>query len=136
MPLEIDNAVNNIRRDCNNRRYILQKVSKESPEDLADGVFVFHNPNARNKIHESLFNDVAVTQFFMEKGSLKYKGNSTPIVLRSNNCILGISEYELQEAVRMFNRYGSSEGYDYLNDIRSFGDTVYKCSIKTSTTHN
>ena len=36
-------------------------------------------------------------------------------------------------AVRMFNRYGSSDGYDYLNDIRSFGDTVYKCSIKEST---
>lgn len=38
-------------------------------------------------------------------------------------------------AVRMFNRYGSSEGYDYLSDIRSFGDTVYNCSIKTRTTH-
>lgn len=36
-------------------------------------------------------------------------------------------------AVRMFNRYGSSEGFDYLNDIRSFGDIVYRCSLKTST---
>lgn len=105
------NTVHNIRRDCNNGSYILQKVSKESPEDLADGVFVFHNPNARNKIHESLFSDVAVTQFFMEEGSLKYKGNGTPIVLRSNNSILGISEYELQEAVRMFNRLSVNEFY-------------------------
>lgn len=33
-------------------------------------------------------------------------------------------------AVRKFNRFGSTEGYDYLEDIRSFGDTVYACSRK------
>lgn len=30
-------------------------------------------------------------------------------------------------AVRMFNSFGSPAGYDYLEDIRSFGDTVIKC---------
>ncbi|WP_203287923.1 serine hydrolase domain-containing protein [Metabacillus sp. cB07] len=30
-------------------------------------------------------------------------------------------------AVRMFNSFGSPEGYDYLQDIRSFGDTVMRC---------
>ncbi|KEZ51584.1 serine hydrolase domain-containing protein [Metabacillus indicus] len=30
-------------------------------------------------------------------------------------------------AVRMFNSFGSPEGYDYLQDVRSFGDTVMGC---------
>jgi hypothetical protein len=30
-------------------------------------------------------------------------------------------------AVRMFNSFGSPEGYDYLSDVRSFGDTVMSC---------
>ncbi|GAA0323345.1 serine hydrolase domain-containing protein [Oceanobacillus sp. FSL W7-1281] len=30
-------------------------------------------------------------------------------------------------AVRMFNSFGSPEGYDYLSDVRSFGDTVMRC---------
>ncbi|MGP1908427.1 serine hydrolase domain-containing protein [Metabacillus sp. JX24] len=30
-------------------------------------------------------------------------------------------------AVRMFNSFGSPEGYDYLEDVRSFGDTVMRC---------
>ncbi len=47
----------------------------------------------------------------------------------TNVALLVIPE-EKVVAVRMFNRYGSPEGYDYLKDIRSFGDTVYKCSKK------
>ncbi|UOQ48986.1 beta-lactamase family protein [Gracilibacillus caseinilyticus] len=30
-------------------------------------------------------------------------------------------------AVRMFNSFGSPEGYDYLSDVRSFGDTIMSC---------
>ncbi|RFA33068.1 hypothetical protein CAI16_15995 [Virgibacillus dokdonensis] len=30
-------------------------------------------------------------------------------------------------AVRMFNSFGSPEGYDYLSDIRSFGNTIMSC---------
>ncbi|TDL82408.1 serine hydrolase domain-containing protein [Peribacillus frigoritolerans] len=33
-------------------------------------------------------------------------------------------------AVRMFNSFGSPEGYDYLQDVRSFGDTVMECLEK------
>ena len=49
----------------------------------------------------------------------------------TNVAVLVIPE-ENVVAVRMLNRYGSSEGYDYLSDIRSFGDTVYKCSLKSN----
>ncbi len=33
-------------------------------------------------------------------------------------------------AVRMFNSFGSPDGYDYLSDVRSFGDTVVNCLKK------
>jgi CubicO group peptidase (beta-lactamase class C family) len=35
-------------------------------------------------------------------------------------------------AVRMFNSFGSPEGYDYLSDVRSFGDTVMNCLERES----
>ncbi|WP_162800239.1 hypothetical protein [Oceanobacillus zhaokaii] len=34
-------------------------------------------------------------------------------------------------AVRMFNSFGSPEGYDYLSDVRSFGDTIMSCLQST-----
>ncbi|WP_233096116.1 serine hydrolase [Alicyclobacillus sp. SO9] len=37
--------------------------------------------------------------------------------------LLVIPKYDTV-AVRMFNRWGSPPGYDYLSDVRSFGDTV------------
>ncbi len=45
----------------------------------------------------------------------------------TNVALLVIPEENIV-AVRMFNRYGSSEGFDYLTNIRAFGDIVYECS--------
>ncbi|MEK4627764.1 MAG: serine hydrolase domain-containing protein [Carnobacterium inhibens] len=67
------------------------------------------------------FNQIGDT---VPKGSYQLLGytNVALLVIPEENVV----------AVRMLNRYGSSEGYDYLSDIRSFGDTVYKCSIKSA----
>lgn len=40
--------------------------------------------------------------------------------------LLVIPKYETV-AVRMFNSWGSPLGYDYLEDVRAFGDWVVKC---------
>lgn len=40
--------------------------------------------------------------------------------------LLVIPEHEIV-AVRMFNSWGSISGYDYLEDIRAFGDTIIGC---------
>ena len=55
-------------------------------------------------------------------------------LLGYTNVALLIIPEENIVAVRMFNRYGSPEGFDYLANIRAFGDIVYECSIKISTT--
>ncbi|MCA1063755.1 serine hydrolase domain-containing protein [Rossellomorea sp. AcN35-11] len=44
----------------------------------------------------------------------------------TNVTLLVIPEEEIV-AVRMFNSFGSPEGFDYLADVRSFGDTVMEC---------
>lgn len=40
--------------------------------------------------------------------------------------LLVIPQYNLV-AVRAFNSFGSPEGYDYLEDVRTFGDTIMEC---------
>jgi CubicO group peptidase (beta-lactamase class C family) len=44
----------------------------------------------------------------------------------TNATVLVIPDEDLV-GVRMFNSFGSPEGYDYLEDIRSFGETVMMC---------
>lgn len=44
--------------------------------------------------------------------------------------LLVIPKYNLV-AVRAFNSFGSPEGFDYLSDVRSFGDTVMNCLKKS-----
>ncbi|MCM3400381.1 serine hydrolase [Oceanobacillus profundus] len=106
------------------------------PREIMQMATSIQTPNPRLPIHKNGFlwfvKDTNHT--FNQIGDTVPKG-SYQLLGYTNVALLVIPE-ENVVAVRMFNRYGSSEGYDYLNDIRSFGDTVYKCSIKTSTTHN
>ncbi|MFI8685813.1 serine hydrolase domain-containing protein [Rossellomorea sp. NPDC077527] len=44
----------------------------------------------------------------------------------TNVTLLVIPEEDIV-AVRMFNSFGSPEGFDYLSDVRLFGDTVMEC---------
>ncbi|MED4205957.1 serine hydrolase domain-containing protein [Neobacillus mesonae] len=44
----------------------------------------------------------------------------------TNVALLVIPKHDIV-AVRMFNRFGSTPGYDYLWDIRGFGDVVSEC---------
>lgn len=60
-----------------------------------------------------------------EIGHLVPKG-SYQILGYTNVALLVIPEHDVV-AVRMFNRYGSTPTYDYLSDIRAFGDTVRGC---------
>lgn len=48
--------------------------------------------------------------------------------------VLVIPEYRAV-AVRAFNRFGSPEGYDYLEDVRSFGNTVSDCCRRSFITN-
>ncbi|MCH1625263.1 serine hydrolase domain-containing protein [Ferdinandcohnia quinoae] len=60
-----------------------------------------------------------------EIGELVPKG-SYQILGYTSVAVLVIPQYDVV-AVRMFNSYGSTPGYDYLTDIREFGDVVMGC---------
>ncbi len=100
------------------------------PREIIQMATSIQTPNPRLSIQKNGFlwflKDTNYT--FNQIGDIVPKGSYQ--LLGYTNVALLIIPKENIVAVRMFNRYGSTEGYDYPKDIRSFGDTVYKCSIK------
>jgi hypothetical protein len=84
-PLKI-NSVLCMRHDTEPPHFKPQIVSKENPEYLSDGLFIFHNPFAKNAISTDLFkNTNAINIYFdLEKGHKTFEGNNLPIVSRLN----------------------------------------------------
>jgi hypothetical protein len=104
------------------------------PREIIQMATSIQTSNPRLPIHKNRFlRFVKDTNHTFNQIGDRVPKDSYQLLGYTNVALLVIHEENIV-AVRMFNRYGSSEGYDYLNDIRSFGDTVYKSSIKTSTT--
>ena len=76
------NYVMNIRHDYDEPHFNIQEVSSNSPEELSDGLFVFHNPYAKNKLSHKVFENSNAIQISVENGNLKFEGNNLPIVSR------------------------------------------------------
>lgn len=109
------NEVYNLRRDYEDTRmpYKLQHVGTDSPERLTDGLFLFHNPYAKNKLDIRCFEDTSVTQFFWSEDKLIHTSNTYPIVCRLNffkalqqGFLMLIDEY-----LRQYNDYSPMEYY-------------------------
>lgn len=100
------NSVYNLRRNCDTKTYQLQIVNKDCPEDFADGIFIFHNPNAKNKLPDDFLKNIAATQFYFENNELLYKGNIKPIISRINTSIILKPLFEpiLFNCLRKYNR--------------------------------
>lgn len=98
----------------NNYKYVIKKVAQDNPEELEEGVFLFHNPNAKNPLDENVFSNLAVTQFFLEEDGVNYKGNISPLVVRKtfSKFMEPIMEPELQEHLRMYNCLAPEDFYD------------------------
>lgn len=76
------NFIINIRQDDEIPFYKIHVVSENNPEDLADGLFVFHNPFAKNKLPYDTFDKSNVMQYRYEKNKLTTEGYQTPLVAR------------------------------------------------------
>lgn len=101
------------------------------PKEIIQMTTSIQTPNPRQSIQTNgfLWFVKDTNHSFNQIGDKVPKG-SYQLLGYTNVAILVIPEENIV-AVRMFNRYGSSEGFDYLADIRAFGDIVYECSIKT-----
>ena len=78
------NSVITIRLDNEQPFYKIQKVSKDSPEDIDDGLFIFYNPNAINKINDSIFQDSNIVKVNVKNNELIIDSKSLPLVARLN----------------------------------------------------
>ncbi|PFQ75689.1 hypothetical protein COK15_15130 [Bacillus cereus] len=78
------NSVFNLYRDFldENEPYKVSLVTPETKETLTDGLFVFHNPNAKNPLSLEAFQGLGVTQYYFENVALKRTGNPNPTIAR------------------------------------------------------
>jgi len=78
------NLVTLIRQDYEEPLFKLQEVSMESPEDLFDGLFVLHNPNAANPLPISAFANTNAIHIRQIDGGYSFEGENLPLVARLN----------------------------------------------------
>lgn len=72
----------NVRYDIHKPHFKIHEVDENHPEDLLDGVYVFHNPNAKNKFEcESIKSNHLVEFSFDDHGIIR-EGARPPIVAR------------------------------------------------------
>ncbi|MGM1044509.1 MAG: hypothetical protein ACQEXX_00020 [Bacillota bacterium] len=67
---DVFQTVVNIRHDSDAPHFKFQKVSKLNPEELSDGLFILHNPNAKNKLSLSAFSKTNAVQITYDNGQL------------------------------------------------------------------
>lgn len=109
------NEVFDLRRDYEDIRipYKLHCVSRDCPECITDGLFLFHNPYAQNKLDIQCFENTNITQFFWKDGKLVHTNDTYPIVCRLSIPQIMEQGYNMliQEYVRQYNDFSPMEFY-------------------------
>lgn len=114
------NRVLNIRHDMDWPHFKVQEVSADNPEELIDGVFIFHNPNAKNKLPLSVFSDSGAVQVYVENGGIKFDATSLPLVARINTSsfFLGSDPMEIiKEISDNYNGEISFSDIEFLKEL-------------------
>lgn len=82
------NLVLNVYEDTDFPYFKIKPVSHENPELFSDGLFLFHNPNAKNPLNPDVFRDQGIIQVFKENGFLKFDGDQLPLICRVNRALM------------------------------------------------
>lgn len=96
----------------NGPQFQLQEVGEDNPEWHSDGLFVFHNPNAKYPLDQSDFPNC--THFFFEDNNIKISNFFTPLVARINTSIIFERPIRMmiEEYLRIYNGVSFEEFYD------------------------
>lgn len=86
------NSVFNVYQDIENRNYIVKEISNSNPEQFSDGLFLFHNPNAKNPLDPAIFTGQGIIQVFQKKikkksirkKKLVFSKSAMPLICRVN----------------------------------------------------
>jgi len=79
------NFVINVRHDTDKPNWQLQLINENDCEDLTDGLFIFHNPFAKNKLNENIFKDTGIMEIKQGKNGHTFENNRLPLFSRFNN---------------------------------------------------
>lgn len=85
------NLVTLIRQDYEEPFFKLQEISMDSKEDLFDGLFVLHNPNATNPLSDSAFAETSAIHIRQVDGVLTFQGENLPLVARLNLSLASVT---------------------------------------------
>lgn len=100
------NFVLNVRHDIDHPHYKIQVVSQEVPEELTDGLFVFHNPNAKNPLPKSVFDGSNVIQASVKGSAIEFFGENLPLVARFNHLKMNFPGYLMDMLINeTFDKY-------------------------------
>lgn len=106
-------------RDYNDIKipYKLNLVSPESPEYLSDGVFIFHNPNAKHKLSLEYFNNSCINQFSLDENGLVYNTSSSDLIVRTDASKMLFEGFDMliKEYVRHYNKLSMKNFYNSLS---------------------
>ncbi len=72
----------NVRYDRESPHYKIHEVSSDHPEDLLDGLYVFHNPNAKIKFECEEIKSNHLVEFSLDSIGIGMEGGRAPIVAR------------------------------------------------------
>lgn len=107
-PYYNENLVFNLYRDFldEDEPYKTMLVSPNSQEILTDGLFVFHNPNARIPLSLKTFHAPGITQYYCDaNATFRRAGNPNPTIARMNFPSLFAKKYieEIEKDVQCYN---------------------------------
>jgi hypothetical protein len=72
----------NVRYSIEPPHYRIHEVTSDHPEDLLDGLYVFHNPNAKVKFECAELRSNHIVEFSLDDKGLGAEGGRAPIVAR------------------------------------------------------
>ncbi len=104
------NFVITIRHDTDKPHWQPQVIDENNPEELADGLFIFHNPFSKNKLDTSLFKNKGIMQITVDEKGHIFENDRLPLFSRLNhfprhNLIINSLTFEA------FNKFNAKDHY-------------------------
>ena len=96
----------------NHLRFQAKVITPDYKEEISEGVFVFHNPNASNPIPDSFLVNTCVTNVYLEDEGIRVKGNNPPLVARYSSFVpIEALIPSIKELLRLYNHITVEEFY-------------------------
>ena len=104
------NFVITVRHDTDKPHWNLDVVNENSPEELADGLFIFHNPFAKNKLDTGIFKNKGIMQITAHDKGHIFENDRLPFFSRlnhfpQNNLLINSLAFEA------FNKFNAKDYY-------------------------